>query len=844
MIREEIAQYRILRKLGAGGMGVVYLAQDARLARRVALKVLPAEFLRDEERVGRFEREARAAAALSHPGIGVLYEVGEADSIHYLAMEYVEGRSLQEELAAGPLSTDRLADYITQIADALEHAHRRGILHRDIKPANIMVTPEGRVKLLDFGLAKLLQGEDDTRSALTAPGTWMGTLHYCAPEVLRGREADRRSDLYSLGIVLYQMACGRLPFEGLDGHALVSAILSGQPRPARSSNPLIDAGFESFIMRAIAADPGLRPQTAPELSKTLGEVVRGVARVQVGGVQGSGVQAAPVLAVLDFQNITDDRSVDWLGTGVAETLTSDLKRLKLVKVVTRERVQEAARRHRVADAGHSQLIELGKELGARWLVLGSYQRAGERLRILPRVIEVATGEETATPKVDGRWEEVFALQDRVVADVMSALEVKIDSSAMERIAPPETLHLEAYEQYAQGRQQFHQLGKESLERARQHLERAVALDPNYALAYAALGAAHAMRFIHRTDPADLDHSARYSERAIELDAELGEPYTWLCYAYMRQGKIEQALRTGSKGVERQPDLVLAHYFLAAAHLVATESDPRAYQPAVTHFLDATLADARWGPSWLCLGQIAAMCGDYDRAQQFLQAGIEIQRRGLGFGYFIGSETVLATVIHRRGDNGKAREIYAAATASLESSDHVYREAFLALTACGLGDLLRREGNFEAALIEFRRASRLVKEYPRMLGRQRVLTRTLAGMSAVYAAQGDSQRADELLEQVASLLLEIVQVPQSWIWEGFIGQLYYAAGAAYVRLGKPEVALDYLEKAVAGGWRDLHWLGSDPELAALRSESRFQGLLESIKLLPDVEFKPSTSLSSR
>ncbi len=833
----EIAHYQILAKLGAGGMGVVYLAQDARLGRRVALKVLPTEFARDPDRLARFEREARAVAALSHPGIAVLYEIGEADAIRYLAMEYVEGRSLQEELAVGPLSVDRLLDYTTQIADALEHAHRRGILHRDIKPANIMVTSEGRVKLLDFGLAKVLEGKDETRSAVTAPGTWMGTLHYCAPEVLRGHEADRRSDLYSLGVVLYQMACGRLPFEGLDGHALVSAILSGQARPAKNSNPLIGAGLDRFVMGLIAADPERRPQSAADLSRTLREVAGGAT------AQPDVAQAAPVLAVLNFQNITDDRGADWLGTGLAETLTTDLKRLKLVRVVNRARVQEAARRHHLPDAGHSQLIELGKELDARWLVLGSYQRAGERLRILPRVIEVATGDEVATAKIDGSWEDVFALQDRVVTDVMAALEVKVDSSAMERIAPPETLHLEAYEEYAQGRQQFNAIGKESLERARQHLERAVALDPNYALAYAALGATHAMRYIHRTDPADLDYAVRYSERAIELDHEIGEPYTWLGYAYMRQGKIEQSIAAGRKGVELQPDLVLAHYFLGAAYMVATESDPNGYQPAVKHLLDATVADPRWAATWLCLGQLANMCGEYDHAQQYLMNGLEVQRRGPGFGYFIGSEMVLATVTQRRGEIGKARDIYASAATSFESCDHVYREAFLALTACGLGDLLRREGHFEAALIEFRRASRLVKEYPRMLGRQRVLTRTLAGMSAVHAAQGDSQRAGELLQQVPSLLMEIVHAPQAWIWEGFIGQLYYATGAAYARLGKPEFALDYLEKAVASGWRDAHWLESDPEFAALRSQSRFQALLENLRLLPVLEFRPSRSLSA-
>jgi len=246
---------------------------------------------------------------------------------------------------------------------------------------------------------------------------------------------------------------------------------------------------------------------------------------------------------------------------------------------------------------------------------------------------------------------------------------------------------------------------------------------------------------------------------------------------MRQGKIDQAISAGRKGVELQPDLVLAHYFLGAAYMVATESDPNAYQPAVKHLLDATVVEPRWTATWLCLGQLATMCGEYDHAQQFLLSGLEVQRRGPGFGYFIGMEMVLATVTQRRGEIGKARDIYASAAASFESCDHVYREAFLALTACGLGDLLRREGRFEEASIEFHRASRLVKEYPRMLGRQRVLARTLAGLSAVHSAQGDSRRAGELLEQVASLLMEIGQVPQSWVWEGFIGQIYYAAGTA-------------------------------------------------------------------
>ena len=268
-----------------------------------------------------------------------------------------------------------MVDYTVQIADALHHAHLKGVLHRDIKPANIMVTPEGRVKLLDFGLAKLVQAKDETRTGLTAPDTWMGTMHYSPPETLRGREADQRSDIYSLGVVLYQMACGKLPFEGLRGHALVSAILTGQPRSASASNPLIGAELDRFIMRAIAGRRGPAPADR-------GGTFQGPSRSRRRCDRHSSrpAQTVPVLAVLDFHNITDDRSVDWLGTGLAETLTTDLKRLKLVRLVSRERVQEAARRHQRARVrARSQLMELGKELGARWLVMGSYQRAGDRL---------------------------------------------------------------------------------------------------------------------------------------------------------------------------------------------------------------------------------------------------------------------------------------------------------------------------------------------------------------------------------------------------------------------------------------------------------------------------------
>jgi tetratricopeptide (TPR) repeat protein len=314
---------------------------------------------------------------------------------------------------------------------------------------------------------------------------------------------------------------------------------------------------------------------------------------------------------------------------------------------------------------------------------------------------------------------------------------------------------------------------------------------------------------------------------------------------MRQGKVEQAIATGNRAVEHQPDLVIAHYFLGGAYMVAMEQhDLKAYPSAVRHLVNATMTDGRWAGAWLCLGQIALLCGEYEHAERFLLKGDEIERRGPGFGYFTGFSLLLGTVADRRGDSEKARELYAASTSLLESGDHIYREAFLSLTACGLGDILLREGHAEAALAEFRRASRLVKEYPRMLGRQRVLARTLTGMSAVHAAQGNTSRARQLIDEALPLLEETSRSPQTSIWGAFLPQLCYSTATAYLRAGEQDQALDWLGKAVNTGWRDLHWLSSDPDLAVLRPLPLFEKLCDNLKALPAVDFNLSSTSGAR
>ncbi|MFQ5927416.1 MAG: tetratricopeptide repeat protein, partial [Terriglobia bacterium] len=462
--------------------------------------------------------------------------------------------------------------------------------------------------------------------------------------------------------------------------------------------------------------------------------------------------------------------------------------------------------------------------------------------ITPRLLEVATGETVATGKVDGNWEELFALQDRVVSNLLAALQVEADTSALERIAPPETRQLEAYEHYAQGRKKLDELGKNSLEEARQQFERAVALDSGYAMAYSGLGATHAMRFVHRTDPDDLACACGYLERALELDPELGEPYPWLCYIYVRQGKLDQAVSAGRKGVERQPDLDKAHYFLGIAYSVSAELNPDSYQRAVECLLHASALEPCSEGTWLGLGTIALAVGNYDCAEKFSLQALELERSGTSVRRFVGAETLLGSVWLRRGQWEKARQFYLQALESLATSDHMYRDAFVALTACGLGDLHLRQGQADAALADFRRAWRTVKEFPRMLGNERVLTRTLAGMVCAYAAQGERERAAQLAREAGERLNQLSRQPQSFIWEATTSQLYYALAVAHRRLGDTRAALDLLEKAVEKGWRDPHWLGADPEMATLLEQPRFQSLLENLRQTSPVHFTATKAVA--
>ncbi len=540
MIGSMLGPYRVLEKLGAGGMGEVYRARDSRLERDVALKVLPAATLGDETARARLVREARLASRLNHPHICTVYDVGETDVAvdsagspeagsgprsAYIAMELVEGEPLSAQVAEGPLPIDQVVRYGQQLADALAHAHARGVVHRDFKSANVVVTPEGQVKVLDFGLAKRLTEEALAEvttvapQSLTAPGMVAGTLAYMAPEQLRGRPADARSDIWALGVVLYEMAAGRRPFQGQTGFELTAAIFNQPvpPMPAPVPGPV--AGV---VERCLAKEPGERYQRAGEVKAALEAVASGrdVARwptwrmaawrrrrllgraavavavlivavtllgLDVGGLRSrlAGGAAVPVrairLAVLPFANLSGDAAQDYLGDGLTDGMIVQLGSLhpEALSVVGRTSVMRYKK-------GDTPVDQIGRELGVDYVLEGSAQREANRVRITAKLIRVSDQTQVWARPYEHDLSGIMVVQSELAKGVAEALALELPASEKDRLASARTVNPEAYEAYVKGSSLWKTMKPADIDAAQRHFEQALLKDPSYAQAYEGL----------------------------------------------------------------------------------------------------------------------------------------------------------------------------------------------------------------------------------------------------------------------------------------------------------------------------------------------------------------------
>jgi non-specific serine/threonine protein kinase len=581
LLGQSVGHYKIVRKIGAGGMGVVYEALDTQLGRRVALKFLPPEMAQDSNLLGRFQREAHAASSLNHPNICTIHAIEQHERRHFIVMELLEGASLAQKMGRQPMEMDKLLPLAIQMADALESAHAKGIIHRDIKPANLFLTDRGQLKILDFGLAKITLEEAGVGSAdevqtlaasagLTSPGSVMGTVSYMSPEQARGQLVDGRTDIFSVGTVLYQLATGTLPFSGDTSAMIFDAILNQDPKPASELNPSLPADFVRILDKTLEKDRNLRCQTATELKTDLSRLKRDLetnkrrAKEKTDSDPGSGIHrpASKSVAVLYFENLSGAKEDEYLRDGITEDVITDLSKIRGLNIFSRPTVL-AFRDKPVTPA------QVGQQLGAAYVLTGTLRRAGARLRISAQLVDTHTDFSLWSERFDREMKDVFEVQDEMARKIAEALRVTLTPEELEALAVKPTESLQAYDLYLRGKRYARRLTRQDLEFALQMFENAVNIDSNFALAYAACANACAMFYCNYSrDPVWVERAREASGKAVALRWDLPEvqvAQAWVLYAAELH---DEAIRMVKKAIERKKDCEGAYYLLCRALFAA------------------------------------------------------------------------------------------------------------------------------------------------------------------------------------------------------------------------------------------------------------------------------------
>ncbi len=575
LISKVVSHYAVTRQLGSGGMGVVYEAEDSRLGRRVALKFLPEELAQDTQALERFQREARAASALNHPNICTVYAIEQHERRHFIVMELLEGKTLAQRLTGQPMELDLLLDIAVQITDALESAHARGIVHRDIKPANIVVNSRGQAKVLDFGLAKI---EGPRRSGaganagsqletqapadeLTTPGTTLGTVSYMSPEQARGQLTDARTDLFSLGTVLYQMATGVVPFPGETSAVIYEAILNRDPQPVTEINAALPAEFGRILEKALEKDRNLRYQSATDLKTDLARLRRNLdsgRRRSTDGAESRGGparQAERSIAVLYFENLSGMKEDEYFRDGITEDIITELSKIKGLNIFPRPTVLS----YRDKQVTPQQV---GRELNTAYVLGGSLRRAGNRLRINAQLMDARTDFPVWSERYDRELQDIFEVQDEIARKIAAALRITLSPQEQEAIGVKPTENLQAYDLYLRGKSHLRRVTRQDLEFALQMFEGAVALDSDFALPYAGIANVCAQYHYHYDrEAAWMDRAKAAARRAAELRPDLPEVQVALAWILYAEKHYEEAVERAQRAIGRKRDCEGGYYIL-------------------------------------------------------------------------------------------------------------------------------------------------------------------------------------------------------------------------------------------------------------------------------------------
>jgi serine/threonine protein kinase/tetratricopeptide (TPR) repeat protein len=809
MIGSTLGNYKILEKLGEGGQGTVYKAVDSKLGRTLVIKVLPAELTAREANLKRFEREARLASALDHPNICTIFDLNEINGIHFIAMQYIEGRNVRQLVNGRPLSLESALSIALQTAEALAAAHSRGIIHRDIKAGNVMVTPTGQVKVLDFGLAKLLD-EDAARTSgihhteITEVGIPYGTATYAAPEQARGDRVDGRADIFSTGVLLYEMLTGTWPFRGQTAIEVRHAVLNDEPEPLSKMRPgRVPDRLQPILDKALAKDPRNRYQRISYFAEDLRAVIRELGSDSLPGIDETTVPVAPKhlkqespvtralrwltgsksgeqtatsksggrsgdaqaspltsvgdrerksVAILPFKNVGNDREIDFYQFSLADAVITELARVR--SLVVRPSSVIVKYQNKTVDAPQA-----GRDLLVDAILTATFLRAGDRLRVTAQLLDVRTNEILWSERIDADASDIIGVQDTIVQRIVEGLRLELSPDEKVELARKTTADAAASEEYMRGRDClatfiYHTIMREHLDSAIEHFRRAIEIDPQFALAYSALGSCYVNRVLKGLGQAgDHDKAKNAFRKALTLDPKLLEARMQMVFIYLTGGQKQKARAEVELLRHEYPNDPGVHFVRAVVARLDSE-----YEKALRSF-----------DRMVRLNPGERVLASYNRARIFMyQKQYEDALRELDQGTELEPEHPMIQVI-------RARVLF-----------------------------YRREIDSAARVLQ-----QVLQRHPQMDGVRPIL-------AICYSAQGQHTKANEQLTPKVRLVAEDDYDIAYWL------------ASAYLLQGRQVEALRWLETAINLGNENYKWFESDPNWTDLHEDPRFIELMNRIK----------------